>query len=124
MSEQQLRDRIEELEEEVRQLREQLDGRPELLPPEWRLTRTEARVVAALATAPRGYLSREGIQEAMYYPREPETGINLVSVVVSKVRRKLKPYNLEIRTRWGDGFEFEPKSREAVKAAMQARAPA
>lgn len=117
------RARIEELEEELRQMRA-IAQPVDILPLEWKLQNSQQKPVLALATAPDGYLSHErAFQIVARLSTECDPRL-VVSQQIFRARPKLKPYGIEILTRWGLGYEMPPASRAVVKAALEQRMPA
>lgn len=120
-----LRDRLEYVEEENRQLREALE--PSVaLPVEWRLTKTEARALLALHRVRQGYMSRERLLVALY-GLEVDVEPKMVDVLVCKIRKKLRAAGtaVTIRTFHGDGFGLTREGRDALSAILSgAVAPA
>lgn len=108
-----LRERVDVLEEEVRQLRDAFE--PSVPMPEaWKLTKSEARLLSALARTRGGYLTRERILTALY-GLEPDVDIKIVDVFVCKLRRQLSRAGsaIEIRTFRGDGFGLTAEGHAA-----------
>ena len=108
-----LRERVDVLEEEVRQLRDAFE--PAVPMPEaWKLTKSEARLLSALARTRGGYLTRERILIALY-GLEPDVDIKIVDVFVCKLRRRLSCEGsaIEIRTFRGDGFGLTAEGHAA-----------
>jgi DNA-binding response OmpR family regulator len=115
----QQRERIECLEEELRQLRSSLA--PVLMfPIEWKLTATQQRLVAAFYKAPDGYLSHE--QVFLASGSGAEEADNLVKVQIMHLRKKIAPLGLNIQKRWGLGYEMPPESRAIIGAAINGAA--
>lgn len=82
------------------------------------LSPKEERLVAALFR--RGRLTREGAWTAMYYDSSgdyPEPKI--VDVLLCRVRKKLKPFGMEILTHHGRGFELPEGTRETLKRMIE-----
>lgn len=108
----QLRDRLEELEFENRELRARL-GFSACFPAEWKLTRLEARMLGCLAGSAYGFRGLTTLQ--LLSPQE--LSIQCVRLHMHKLRRKLAPYGIEINTRWAEGYELPPRSLKIVRAA-------
>ncbi len=115
------RERIAALEAEVDDLREQIrlllaGGVQEWRPPlEFGLTGSEAAVLRALVGHD-GVLTKQRMMDLVYADRpndEPQSKI--IDVFVCKLRRKLKPYALEIGTVWGQGYQMDRVSAERLK---------
>lgn len=111
-------DLIETLEAENDQLRERVRQLEQMLgfhveaPLQIGLTQHEASVFGFLLT--RELASKEQILTAVYsaYGRdEPE--MKIVNVFICKIRKKLKPYGVNIETLWGRGYY--------IPSAMKAR---
>lgn len=104
----QLKNQIDTLRERNRQLEELLAPSSTPILAEWMLTPSEARVFAHLTT--RDLCTKASIMAAMYSDRidvEPE--IKIVDVFICKMRRKLKPFGITIRTVWGQGYGLEDR---------------
>ena len=110
-----LRERVDVLEEEVRQLRDAFEPSAPM-PEAWKLTRTEARLLHILARRRGGYLTKERILTALY-GLEPDVEIKIVDVYVCKLRRKLARAGsaVEIRTFYGDGFGLSAEGLAAFR---------
>lgn len=91
-----LRARIRELEDAMMP--------PLALPIEWGLTGSEAQVFSFLTT--RELASKEQIMSALYGLRAgaEEVEPKIVDVFVCKIRKKLKPFGVNIETVWGRGY--------------------
>ncbi|HTK34577.1 MAG TPA: winged helix-turn-helix domain-containing protein [Caulobacteraceae bacterium] len=113
------RERAEEAEEAVRQLRGAFGGEPAEpleLPRAWRLTAAERQICRLL-------LSRTQLTLAGYMAlRELEAGAagapqdKVFNVLISKLRKKLRPFGVEIETVWGEGYRIDPAQRRAILA--------
>lgn len=109
------RDRIDYLEEELRQLRESL-APITLFPIEWKLTATQQRIMAAFYKSADGFLSHDQVFRASgSLADEPD---NLVKVQIMHLRRKIAQLGMQIKKRWGLGYEITPESRIAIKKAL------
>ncbi|MFC3074945.1 helix-turn-helix domain-containing protein [Shinella pollutisoli] len=98
------------LRERVRQLEHALSPSVVAIDMAWQLTSSEARVFACLAT--RAKATKEMILQALYSDRPddaPEPKI--VDVFVCKLRKKLKPFGIEITTVWGQGYSLADRCR-------------
>lgn len=107
--------RIEVLEERIRQLEDALAPHSVVARVEWCLTPSEARVFSHLTT--RDLASKQSIMLAMYSDRidvEPE--IKIVDVFVCKMRKKLKPFGIEILTMWGAGYALKDREQFLERA--------
>lgn len=114
MSLAQLRDEIDTLQEEVRQLREALAPQIEF-PRAWRLTATESRVLSALiaATTTR---SQDRLMTAVYgagWDEDPK----IIDVMICKIRKKI-PAPTWIETVRGEGFRLSAAGRRAIHAEL------
>jgi len=81
-----------------------------------RLTRTEAKIVSTIVRF--GRTTKAGIYHAMYghlgddEQREPK----IVDVMISKIRKKLRPVGVEITTQWGVGWSMSQEDVARLKA--------
>lgn len=108
------RDRIEFLEERIRQLEEALMPSTVVVPVEYQLTANEARVFAHLASRDVG--TKQSIMMALYSDRSEEPEIKIVDVFVCKLRRKLRPFGVHIETIWGQGYRLARPGAAEVAA--------
>jgi hypothetical protein len=95
-----LRERVDELEETVRQLLEEAPA-PDLPPGLPYLTRSEETILRALLSA-RGLTTRDRLYAALYQhdeDRDPQ----IVVVMISRLRKKLAGL-VNIETVWGRGY--------------------
>lgn len=114
-----LREENEALREQIAYLQAALMG-PEELPLEWGLTKTEQRIVRVCLT--RDIATKEAIATALYWDKdEPEDAISNIRVHLSKIRRKLKPFGIEIKTSWGNGFYVPSGIRERFQSRRNER---
>lgn len=104
-----LRDRIEEL--------ERLMGMRMVPPRLWGLTRQEADVLGILLR--RQVMAHAQLFEAIW-GGDSECNIKIVEVVVCKLRAKLRPHGIEIRTEYGVGYFIPPDSKAAARAQIAA----
>lgn len=108
---------IDMLREKVRQLEDLLVPPSTIIPIEWGLTASEAKLFAFLTT--RHMATKANIMHALYSDRagdDPE--MKIVDVFICKVRKKLTPHGVEIITFWGQGYGL--KNREAYAAPVAA----
>ena len=108
------KNRIEMLEERIRQLEDTLSPQTAQVRVEWSLTQSEARVFAHLTT--REQATKQSIMLAMYSDRidiEPE--IKIVDVFICRMRKKLKPFGIEILTIWGAGYALKDREQFLVR---------
>ena len=81
-----------------------------------RLTGREAKLLSALMS---GVLqSKEQLLAKMYADRfiDDEPEIKIVDVYVCKLRKKLSPLGLKIKTAYGQGYFLPPETRQALRA--------
>lgn len=117
----QLRERVAELDEEIRQLRESHFA-PVAPLPSWlpRLTRTEERVLVALRDSRADFCSKDWLMQAIYesteYDKEPPD-IKIIDVWMHKLRTRLSGTPIEIITGWGRGYALTDKSKELLRVS-------
>lgn len=114
-----MRDRIEELEEENRQLRQMM--RPNLqFKPELALCQQEARLLALLYERP--LANYEQIAAAFEIVHlGPADGVDErkhVGVVAHRLRRKLKPHGIKFNTIWGVGYAADSENKARIRAGI------
>ncbi|WP_026784230.1 helix-turn-helix domain-containing protein [Pleomorphomonas koreensis] len=92
----------------------------EFMPPvEWRLTPSEARVFGALCT--RELMTRDVAMAVLYRDLAKEEAYEkIVDVYICKMRKKLRPFGIEILNRWGVGYELTPESRAIIAERLEA----
>ncbi len=89
-----------------------------LVPIEWQLTGSEARVLGVLLN--RESASKEAIMAALYRDDgKDEAEIKIVDVFLCKLRRKLKPFDITIDTIWGQGYALSPAMKEKIKGMLK-----
>lgn len=113
------RERIECLEEELRQLRDNL-APITLFPIEWRLTATQQRIMAAFHKSRDGFLTHEQVFIAS--GSLAEEADNLVKVQIMHLRKRIRPLGITIEKRWGLGYSISPESKLILKAALGGQA--
>ena len=113
-----LRDRIEELEEEVRQLRDLLA--PSLgFPRDFRLTPIEEKILSAIYARAPAVVAHECIRAAVYPDPDAAPETNVIDVRVSSIRKKLRPYGVEIKNRWGEGLYLDRASAAIIAGLLE-----
>ena len=118
---QQLRDRIATLEEEVRQLREdtvEVDGRLATI-----LSRQQLALLLAINKRPMAtysYLDHVSEDHGKYNRYEGEMHQTLrTKVAVWKLRQRLKPHGIEIKTWRGVGYYLDDENKAKLKTLME-----
>lgn len=94
-------------------------GRGFLPPLEWGLTGAQARLFGCMMS--REVMTRDAAMVAMYRDRcgaDDEPEIKIVDVQVCKMRKALKPFGIEIRTRWGVGYFLTEEAKAHVRAML------
>lgn len=114
--EQKLRDRIEELEEELRQSREAMRS-ADRLPLEWGLEPAAQKLILSLYKAPNGYLSYDRLFHAID-TRSGQSSRMIICQHVFRARRRLSSLGIEIKCRFREGLELPPASRDIIKRAI------
>lgn len=113
-------EQIETLRERVRQLVDALAPPDTVVPIEWGLTASEARVFSHLTT--RDVATKSSIMAALYSDRPDEGDVEpkIVDVFVCKMRRKIAKFGVEILTVWGQGYTLANRSQYAFKPSEAA----
>jgi DNA-binding response OmpR family regulator len=106
-------ERIEELEEEVRQLRALAFGDKQA-PNSWGVSPAEEDILRALIAHP--LCSKDRLLSAREARNRGsgEVGPNILNVFVCRLRKKGFP----IRTKWGQGYYLDPVDRERFGAEL------
>lgn len=108
--------RIRALEAENERLRDELEtlksnlGMDFVAPLEFRLTPHETKILGRLMKG--GPVNKRSLMDCVYtkgIDDEPE--IKIVDVFVCKMRKKVKPFGMEIKTIWGVGYQLSPDSK-------------
>lgn len=105
--------RIEELEDENTMLREAL-GLTFWGDPTWPLSKSERKLLGVLSRVQ--VASQERLMTALYADTNDPPADKVIMVRITNIRRKLKPYGIEIKNRWGQGYWLTPESREIIRA--------
>lgn len=104
----------------ISQLEAVLFGGRFVPPVELRLTGSEAAVVAALYS--REHCTKDAIMAALYRNlAKDEAEIKIVDVFICKVRKKLKPFGIEITTIWGQGYAMPAASKAIMRSMLSAK---
>ncbi|MDV2986153.1 UNVERIFIED_CONTAM: helix-turn-helix domain-containing protein [Methylobacteriaceae bacterium AG10] len=110
--------RLEVVEQENLFLRERVAALESILmdcvrpPIEWRLTGQEARVFSVLVN--RELASKDAIMAGLYADRASEEEVpapKIADVFICKLRKKLRPFGVEIKTVWGRGYSLSAEVR-------------
>lgn len=105
--------RIRQLEDEIEILKDALADRAVMLPPEWKLSAREAEVFRIMIK--RNVTRIATFMAALYSDRLDPPEDKIVSVYIFKMRRKLKPFGIEIRAVRGVGYALDERTRERFK---------
>lgn len=99
-----LRDENEKLHEQLRQLKQVLTP-PFIAPYEWHLTKYETLVLSSLLSA--RFISRERLFASLYSHYNEPPSYRVLDVLITKLRKKLSPVGVVIKTVWGRGYYLE-----------------
>lgn len=109
------RAKIEELEEQIRQMRAAASVSVPPFPKHWNLTPTHHRMLAAFAKSPDGFVGHEQLFIATASRSDDP---NLLKVQITKLRKAVQYLGIKIVNRWGYGYEVTAESHAFIKAAM------
>lgn len=109
-----------QLHEEVARLRDENEVLRGLIGTEWfppqkfRLSRIESKLLGYLMKSK--IARKEQILVALYDGREEylDRDVNIASVYICKLRKKLKPFNINIETYWGVGFYIDNFGKQLI----------
>ncbi len=113
-----LRDRVEELEETVRQLREVLGADGFAFPPSWKLSPQETALLRSLYKSTDGFRTHDQLAYAIQ--RKEIVSQDHLKTVEHYVRKKVKPLGIEIATVWGKGVRLTGDSKAIIDRALAA----
>ncbi|QPF87002.1 helix-turn-helix domain-containing protein [Bradyrhizobium genosp. L] len=113
--------RIEELEEELRQLKSRI-APPVTFPGAWNLYPSQHRLLAAFSASRDGFLSSDQIYIAL--GSEAEYADNLIKAQICHLRRKVDRLGIKIVCRKELGYEMTPDSVAFVRSVLRARSQA
>jgi DNA-binding winged helix-turn-helix (wHTH) protein len=119
------RERIEELEETIRQLREEKSSSAVLFPVEWGLGRGLSQILASLYNAPGGFVEKDQLAAAAAVFRgtnQDDQLQNLLKVQMVRLRRAVLPLGVTIKTVHGSGYALPIASKTIIKEALERRA--
>jgi two-component system cell cycle response regulator CtrA len=120
--------RLDALEAENERLRDELEalkaslGLRFLAPVEMGLTGHETKMFGRLLRG--DAVSKDGLMNAVYtvgIDDQPE--IKIIDVFICKIRKKLKPFGIEIATIWGVGYQMTAQSVASFKERWPACLP-
>lgn len=119
-----LRDRIDELEETIRQLRDELVPQELWLwfPREWKLTPTESKVLAFVMARSPEMARRESLLTNCFSngSSDDPPDIKIVDVVICKLRQKMAPLAIDIQTVRGNGYEISKRDADILRLICDA----
>jgi len=110
-----IRERIDELEETVRQYREVLTDAKVLS--FWGMQPGEQKILMALYKAPNGFCTRDRLLAVLGGIESPIDHRN-VDVRLCRLRAKIRPHGVEISTVQGEGYRLSPQSKAIIEKAM------
>ncbi|MEE7460628.1 hypothetical protein MFUR16E_04435 [Methylobacterium fujisawaense] len=109
-------DRIEELEEQVRQLKDAFAPKVSF-PLGWELDEQNIAVLSALFHTKGSYVTAEALR-FLLVGFDDNASTKFVEHAVSRLRRKLEPHDVRIHTRLHQGYALVPASRVRVAEAL------
>lgn len=112
----QLRDRIEELEEEIRQLKAAFAPKVGF-PLSWKLDERESAILSALFHTRRSYVTNEALLLCIAGFAE-DVGDADVRAWLGRLRRKVEPRGIVVTTRHNQGYALEAAGRAIVAEAL------
>jgi DNA-binding response OmpR family regulator len=122
-----LRERIDYLEEEIRQLKSDLRPIKNLFAGKFGLTAQQACIMHMLYNSPTGVCTQgqlDRVTEANGRElRNPSDGHVTIrtKVAICKVRKHLAPYGVEIQTVWGYGYGLLPVDKDKLTALLESK---
>lgn len=109
------------LRERVAELEAALSGDGFVPPLEWPLTAQEARAFGVLLA--REVASKQAFMAALYEnrPDVDAAEIKIVYVLICKLRKKLRPFGIDIVCLWGRGYSLAPEARARLRGEAAER---
>jgi DNA-binding response OmpR family regulator len=83
------------------------------------LTKTETEILGILIA--NKYPRRETFMVALYGSRFEAPDDKIIDVLMSRMRKKLTPFGIEITTAWGSGFYMPEPSKARARELMGTR---
>jgi len=115
-----LRAALEESQEELRSLR-QLLATPVRLSADWRLTRTEQKILGVLNKRAALATTAAAIHLLVHGQKDGVFGDGSIKSQVCKMRKKLRPHGIEIETVGWDGYRLTDQSRKLLAGLLAER---
>ena len=108
---------IDELEEELQQLRDMLKPQAQF-PHEWSLTRREREILRCLVTRPE--VTRDQLMLLIYGGMATEKDIRNIDQNIKRIRGKFEKYNVavQIEAIYGVGYSMRTKDRQYLKSFL------
>lgn len=117
-----LRNRIEELEEEIRQLKAAFAPKVGF-PLSWKLDEREGAILSALFHAKGSYITSEALL-LLLVRYDDDADESTISVWIGRLRRKVEPLGVTIVTRPLQGYQLDAAGRAIVADALGLTPPA
>lgn len=111
-----LEEENEDLRARVRELEQQL-GISVGPPLAFGLSRQEGVIFGLLVKNP--LVTREFAMSTLYLHEQDMADDKILDVFICKVRRKLQPWNIDILTKWGQGWFMPSESRVKARGLME-----
>ena len=106
--------------ERIRQLESLLMARDAARVYDFSLTYSENQVFGALLRWP--VIAREQLMDLLYGCRTDPPSADNISILIMRVRRKLEPHGIVIRTLWGRGYTMDEVSRARLNGRLARQA--
>lgn len=111
-----LRRQLDEANETIRQMREVREVNPLL--GVLGLTKNECEILSAIVD--HGRISREQLFVRVWGARRDPPDPQIIDVHLCRIRKRLKPYGMRIKTLWGAGWEMSKDDCERVRELARA----
>ena len=69
----------------------------------------------------REYASKDAIMAALYWDKDEPGEEKIVDVLICKIRKKIKPYGIDIKTHWGRGYYLPAEIRRQFRTKSNRR---
>lgn len=106
---------LSEARERIRQLEDLLVGKKTFhAPSALKLPPREEQILGMMMGRER--MTREAIYTVLYGASHDQPGSNVISVYISRIRKKLEPFGVTIETSWRLGWSLSPLMKDRLRA--------
>ena len=89
-----------------------------MMPLSFHLTRSEEKLLHFLMSQAKP--SKPMMMDHLYQSVDDEPGMKILDVMIFRIRRKLAPFGVKIRTHWGRGYYLLPPDKAIIRTYIEA----